>query len=147
MTDCCGSTSDSCARKIPLKRACPLNGEPYPVIETKTLLQHVKQPWRRETTDQTFYFCQDSECSVIYFSDDDVIIEQDDVRTRVGEKERTEQATLCYCFGIEYGDYAKNPELKAFVVEKTQQKYCACEIRNPSGRCCLKHFVKPKALM
>jgi len=32
--------------------------------------------------------------------------------------------------------------IKAFVVQQTKEKLCACESRNPSGRCCLADFKR-----
>jgi len=30
--------------------------------------------------------------------------------------------------------------IKAFVIQQTKEGLCACESRNPSGRCCLADF-------
>ncbi|MGZ4960840.1 MAG: hypothetical protein ACXV7J_16505 [Methylomonas sp.] len=32
--------------------------------------------------------------------------------------------------------------IKAFVMQRTQARECACEIRNPSGQCCLVNFKR-----
>jgi hypothetical protein len=39
-------------------------------------------------------------------------------------------------------DYLDNPGTREFVVEQTKLKHCACEVQNPSGKCCLKDFPK-----
>jgi len=41
---------------------------------------------------------------------------------------------------VRLGDYQSDKRLKDFVVEQTKADVCACDIRNPSGRCCLKDF-------
>jgi hypothetical protein len=38
-------------------------------------------------------------------------------------------------------DHRAEP-LKAFVMQRTQVEECACEIRNPSGQCCLANFKR-----
>ncbi|MDQ6957466.1 MAG: hypothetical protein Q9M21_09760, partial [Mariprofundaceae bacterium] len=53
---------------------------------------------------------------------------------------------LCHCFDISQSDYSKalqskeSGAMKAFVIQQTKDKLCACESRNPSGRCCLADF-------
>ncbi|MCF6204409.1 MAG: hypothetical protein L3J59_12215, partial [Methylococcaceae bacterium] len=53
---------------------------------------------------------------------------------------------LCYCFDVNVAEYIqalKNntaSEIKNFVIQKTKSGECACEIRNPSGQCCLANF-------
>ncbi len=55
---------------------------------------------------------------------------------------------LCYCFDIPEEDYREamrnetGEEIRAFVVRQTAGKRCACDIRNPSGRCCLADFQR-----
>ncbi|MCK5920792.1 MAG: hypothetical protein KAG66_07615, partial [Methylococcales bacterium] len=51
-------------------------------------------------------------------------------------------ALLCYCYGVTCQQALNNPDAKAFVLAQTKLKNCACDTRNPSGRCCLKDFSK-----
>ena len=44
---------------------------------------------------QPYYFCDDPECDVVYFGLDDSLILKSQVRTPVGLKERSEDATVC----------------------------------------------------
>jgi len=136
MSDCCSSTSARSGKKD--THACPVDGQEYSAVSEQTLLQHIREPWNWQA--QPMYFCSNPDCPVIYFGKDGSLLTQDDVRTDVGIKDASDQATLCYCFGICRGEATKNPHLKDFVVEKTREKLCACEIRNPSGKCCLKYF-------
>jgi hypothetical protein len=51
--------------------------------------------------------------------------------------------TLCYCFDIRFSDLsdaAAAKQCREFVINQTRNKVCACEQRNPSGRCCLRDF-------
>ena len=108
----------------------------------KTILQHIRNPWTWEQKNQAYFFCDDPECAVVYFGEDGSMIEKSGLRTAVGVKESSGHATICYCFGIDRSDAVTIPEAKAFVLEQTRGHYCACEVRNPSGRCCLKDFPK-----
>lgn len=138
MSDCCSSSS--CKNEEAGKHSCPVNGKAYAPVSKQTVMQHLRAPWLWQP--QQMYFCDDPECSVVYFGEDDSILTADALRTAVGIKDESEQATVCYCFGVTRGQAAKTPELKTFVIEQTRKRLCACEVRNPSGKCCLKDFPK-----
>lgn len=140
MSDCCtNSCSTSGAHN---KHRCPVNGKEYTGVSEKTILHHIKEPWIWNGKHQNYFFCDDPECDVVYFGQDDTLIKKSEVRTTVGVKERSNNALVCYCFGVTANEAATNPEAKAFVAEKTKGHICECEARNPSGKCCLKDFPK-----
>ena len=78
----------------------------------------------------------------MYFGQDNSVIKQSDLRTKVGVKDKSEQAIICYCFGVTKDEAYRYPDIKTFVIEQTKKKICACESMNPSGKCCLKDFPK-----
>lgn len=119
---------------------CPRNGIEYGSVEKKTLVHHLKTPWSIELGDKVYFFCDDPECDVVYFSEDGRLFNRDDLRTVVGQKNRQDDKILCYCFGVSAEDYRKDESLKDFVTEMTKAEICACDVRNPSGKCCLKDF-------
>jgi hypothetical protein len=91
-----------------------------------------------------FYFCETPTCKVIYFNNEQqMYVYKVDVKIRVGIKETQPPIPLCYCFGwtqekifnqIKILGYSTAvPEISA----KVKARECACEIKNPSGRCCL----------
>lgn len=140
MSDCC---STSGARKTtPGKHACPTNGVEYKEVSLKTVLHHIINPWNRVVKDQAYYFCDDPECDVVYFGEDNSVIQRSEIRTLIGVKENAPHALLCYCFGVTKAEAAANPMAKDFVLQKTKAGLCSCETSNPSGRCCLKDFPK-----
>jgi len=140
LADCCSST---CGGSSPAnKKACPENGLEYAEVSTRTIIHHLKHPWRWMDTAQRYYFCDDPSCDVVYFGDDDSVIHRDDLRTAVGIKENTASSLLCYCFGITKADADKEPSLRGYVIQKTKAGLCSCETSNPSGRCCLKDFPR-----
>ena len=140
MSDCC---STSCFHnETVITHRCPVNGKEYKGVSEKTILHHIKAPWLWKDNQQKYYFCDDPECDVVYFGQDDSVIEKSELRTTVGIKDKSDQALVCYCFGVTTREAASNPEVKAFVVNETKAHVCECEARNPSGKCCLKDFPK-----
>ncbi|MDQ7049086.1 MAG: hypothetical protein Q9M92_05900 [Enterobacterales bacterium] len=142
MADCCASNQSSLKGdpKIPKKYTCPVNAKSYLSVALKTIYQHLNKPWNFSLNAQNYYFCEDPNCEVVYFGLDNSLITQKELRTKVGIKDQSDDSILCYCFDVTRKDYAQDANLKQFVVQKTKSKQCACDIRNPSGKCCLKNF-------
>lgn len=140
MSDCCSSSCST--TNHPKRHRCPVNGQEYKEVATKTILHHIKEPWLWPVKDQAYYFCDDPNCKVVYFGQDNFTVETMALRTTVGVKEQSQNSTLCYCFGVSLSNANNDSNIKQFVTEKTKNGFCACEIRNPSGKCCLKDFPK-----
>jgi len=136
MVSCCSSSK---TQVQPKKHKCPVTGKLYNSVSSTTILHHVNEPWKFKNTRQSYYFCDDPDCEVVYFGEDDSIIKKSSLRTEVGIKETNPDALICYCFGVSKVE-SSSKEIKAFVIENTKNKICACTTRNPSGRCCLKDF-------
>ena len=108
-----------------------------------TVLHHLKHPWvNTPPIEQIYYFCDNPECNVVYYGQDDSVIEKERIRTLIGVKEHSEHALICYCFDINRGEAFNNPDAKMFVKEQTKLGSCSCKTFNPSGKCCLKDFPK-----
>lgn len=140
MTHC--STTNS-FQNTPKKAVCPVNGHTYPQVGLRTILHHVKKPWQRELTSKTYYFCDDPDCDVVYFGDNQQLIRQAELRLPVGQKSSSDDREICYCFDIRMNDLQTARDiskLKDYVMALTKDASCDCEIRNPSGRCCLRDF-------
>ena len=140
MSDCC---SNSCVtRKTHKQHRCPVNGKEYKEVSRKTMMHHIKDPWNWKGKSQSYYFCDDPSCDVVYFGQDDSVIDKTQIRTAVGINKSSGEALVCYCFGVSINQAATNPAPKEFVIEMTKNHICECEARNPSGKCCLKDFPK-----
>lgn len=139
MSDCCDNKSSE-KNVFPRISTCPANQQEYIEVQKKTILQHLQFPWKWEFSEEKYYFCDDQYCDVVYFGINGSVISKSELRTIVGKKESSEDTFICYCFGVSKSDAAQNPNIKDFVTQQTKEKNCACEIRNPSGRCCLKDF-------
>ena len=140
MSNCC-NTSDNTFQHLK-KYTCPVNGRLYNDVSVTTIKHHIESPWNWQPNDQGYYYCDDPDCEVVYFGQDDTIIEKSSLRTLIGVKETSEKALICYCFGITKDTSIDNQKAKAFVIEQTKNHICSCSTSNPSGRCCLKDFPK-----
>lgn len=84
MSDCCSSTS--CSTSHQLKHRCPANAVEYRAVPSKTIAHHIARPWEWSDRGHAYFFCEDPDCDVVYFSDDDQVILQSELRTVVGNK-------------------------------------------------------------
>ena len=137
MKNCCSSSNILQAH--PKKYKCPVNGKSYNSVSSTTILHHINEPWNWSNKQQGYYFCNDPDCEVVYFGEDDSIISKSLLRTEVGLKETNPNSLACYCFGVSKAE-SSSQEIKDFVIKNTKENTCACTTRNPSGRCCLKGF-------
>ena len=91
-----------------------------------------------------FYFCETPICKVVYFNNQQqVYLHKGDIKVMVGIKETEPPIHVCYCFNwtqemifsqIMQLGYSTAPQE---ITAKIKAGECACEINNPSGRCCL----------
>jgi len=100
-------------------------------------------------TDGVWRFCAGADCRVVYFAEDGGdVFTTDDLRVRVGAKEREDPIPLCYCFGFDEADVREEiartggSAIPQKITAMVKQGLCACETRNPSGACCLGDVIK-----
>jgi len=137
MSHCCSGSHQK-----PVTQACPQCGTACKSVEMPTLYHQVRFPENQGMPSDTYYFCPTKDCSTGYFSIAGNCISKQQLRTH----QDIQKDTLCYCFGIDSADFltalATNhaDTIKNFVVQRTKSGECACELRNPSGQCCLAKF-------
>jgi hypothetical protein len=109
-----------------------------------TLYHQVRFPENQSLIADSYYFCPTKTCSIGYFSSASNIIPKQYLRSY----QAIQNDVLCYCFDIvaeQYlsalKDHLAEP-IKAFVIQRTKAGECGCEIRNPSGQCCLVNFKR-----
>ena len=123
------------------RKDCPECGQSCLPVSRQTMLHQVRFPANQNLAEGDYVFCVNQGCSVAYFSTSYVIPKTD---LRVFQGNQTDM--LCYCFDISKATYraaladGTAKAKKDFVVRQTKAKLCACESRNPSGRCCLVSF-------
>jgi hypothetical protein len=78
----------------------------------------------------------------VYFSDQ-AVFRKPDLKVRVGVKETADPIPLCYCFDYSREDVRQDIETAGMtrvlddIKAEVQGGFCACEVKNPSGACCL----------
>ncbi|MBK8464325.1 MAG: hypothetical protein IPL32_00700 [Chloracidobacterium sp.] len=139
--DCC-STGAVKANELPLT-ACQICGEAGRIVAKQTVVHQVISEKLLFVGDAEYRFCGSADCDVVYYSVDGNVFNTDDLRELVTTKTKGDNRPLCYCFGFTEGNVRREIVLKgettipAQVTQFIKEKLCACEIRNPSGSCCL----------
>lgn len=142
MSDCFSVNAKSVS--APQVMTCPVDGARSKQVGLLTVKSLVRQlPLGMPNTQ--YYFCQAPGCDVVYFPLDPQapLFRRGDLIVRVGSKETADPIPVCYCFGFtrkdiqreiaETGDSTIADRISAEVKAGT----CACEVKNPSGKCCL----------
>ena len=81
---------------------------------------------------------------MVYFSKTGTVYKKEDARARIGVKEMKGEIPVCYCFDItedmiRSGFNGKGKtDFSEWISVEVKNGNCACDVRNPSGRCCLK---------
>lgn len=131
------------------EHGCIRAGHPSRSVSRRTLLLMLKPESFGRVGTGEYRFCAEPLCRVVYFTDGDAAeFTTDDVRVRVGIKERADPIPLCYCFGFDEAGAreeiaaAGRSTLPTRITSLVKQSMCACETRNPSGACCLGEINK-----
>ena len=147
MSDCCSVNAK--ASTAPAVMACPVNGARSKQVDVLTVKSLIRQlPLGMPNTE--YYFCEAADCEVVYFPFDRQapIFRRPDLLVRVGAKETADPIPVCYCFGFTRQDIRDEicETGKSTVAERiaTEVKAgnCACEVKNPSGKCCLGNVTR-----
>ena len=91
---------------------------------------------------QDFRLCRDAGCDVVYYGSAGAVLKAGDLYVQPGFKEGSD-GLVCYCFLHRRSDIARQlsetGETDVFdsIKSEVQAGNCACEVRNPSGKCCL----------
>ena len=123
--------------------ACGTKGQAVQVLTVKSLVRE----HARVSPKASYMFCRSPECDVVYFSADG-IFRKPDVKVRVGLKEKEGPIPLCYCFDytLEHvqRDLAERggTDVPDRIKAEINAGFCACEVKNPSGKCCLGNVTK-----
>lgn len=134
--------SDCCSTKT--KQICPECGATCKSVDMPTLYHQVRFPENQSIVIDSYYFCAAKICPVGYFSTAGYTVPKLHLRCY----QAIQNDALCYCFDINTEQYVsalivqRAEAIKAFVMQRTQNGECACDIRNPSGQCCLVNFKR-----
>lgn len=140
MSDCCKLPPPSATADDRCRRC---GGKGRRVLR-KTMESLLKPEALSRLLGDSYYFDRTPECEVVYFSNETPsYFLKNDLTVRVGRKETESPISLCYCFGhteesvreeIETTDRSTVAER---ITAQVQAGNCSCEVKNPSGKCCL----------
>src|SRR5262249_28651343 len=93
-------------------------------------------------------FCRTRSCDVLYYDTDGGFVAKDAATVRVGLKESVDPIPLCYCFRFDRADVRREVSetgectIPMRITAEVRAGRCACEVKNPSGACCLGEVKK-----
>lgn len=120
-------------------RLCPVSRFPGQRVAWRTVaaLTRGRLPARQE-----LWLCRDPTCPTAYFGAEGSLIGSEELRVDPGFKGGS-GGLICYCFLHRREDIAREVAttgatgILAAIEDQVRAGNCACEVRNPSGRCCL----------
>jgi copper chaperone CopZ len=130
------------------KDVCPVSGSRGHRVMKVTVSNHVDSRLWHYLKSDWFWFCSDPGCPVVYYNNElGVYFLKDEVKTRVFQKELSEDRPVCYCLSV----------TEAMIREEILVKRCCdslediqkftkagtgrwCPITNPSGKCCKEYL-------
>ncbi len=118
---------------------CPADGALGVAVNFTTVAAQLRGPIPEP---QNFRVCRSKDCEVVYFGSRGTQFRATDLWVAPGFKEGGSDL-VCYCFRLTRGDLADDlrtrgeSTLFAWIKDRVAAGGCACEVRNPSGHCCL----------
>lgn len=113
-------------------------------VSRKTVLLMLKPEFLEDALHGTYRFCAARACAIVYFEEQgNGAFSVDDLRVVVGVKASTDPIPLCYCFGFDEShlrdeiSQTGNTTIPERVSHLIHEGLCECDVRNPSGGCCL----------
>ena len=144
MERCCSGPSCEVAKRESGGRApCPRCGAVGRVVADETLEAILKPGLATSLLSIERRFCRTPECDVLYYGADGRMVEKTAARGRVGLKETLDPVPVCYCFGFSRADVRRevaengSSTIPAQITQRVRAGECRCEVKNPSGACCL----------
>ena len=121
---------------------CPSCGKNDKTVKPLTLRALLRDELAGQVSDAEYRFCDTKGCDIVYYGSGQVFSTRQ-LKVAVGVKETTGERPLCYCFGHSIATIKEELRTKgrSDAVEDIRRRMkdpgCACEVRNPSGSCCL----------
>lgn len=144
MSSCCsGERCEISRTRASGETACPRCGEIGRVVANETV-QAILEPGHADgLLPVERRFCKTPGCAVLYYGADGRVVEKGAASVRVGVKETDDPVPLCYCFGFSRADVRRqvaergDSDIPARITAEVRAGRCSCEVKNPSGTCCL----------
>ncbi len=140
MSDCCAPKKEVAVASV----ACPRCGVVGHEISRETVgAMATLQVPATSLCGKAYRYCGTADCPVVYYGDGGIVLRQSEVRVPVNAKDPGPDVPLCYCFGHTRRSIADEiaatgrSTASAAIAREIKAGHCACEVKNPSGRCCL----------
>lgn len=144
MGACCdGPKCDVANPKVQGQAPCPRCGATGRVVRDETIQAILKPGLATSLLAVERRFCRTPSCDVLYYGADGRMVNKSAATVRVGIKESADPIPLCYCFGVSRADVRKEVAetgecmIPSRIVAEVRAGRCGCEVKNPSGACCL----------
>lgn len=125
------------------REACPRCGQVGRVVKDATVRAMLEPALAADLLAAPRRFCRTPDCEVLYYAANGRIARKQESRVRVGIKEAQDPIPLCYCFGFSRADVereiaqAGRSTIPERIAAEVAARRCSCEVKNPSGACCL----------
>lgn len=138
MAETCCDPNTTVARAQSQCPGCGQRGEPVAIATVQAQVAISL----RELAAGSYRFCATRRCPIVYFAAEEEAVRHEQLRERVFQKEPAGDVLVCYCFrysvsALQHSEPTQRAAILADIVAGTRQVQCACELRNPQGRCCL----------
>lgn len=143
MSSCCDGGSCEKPGASGGQGTCPRCGAVGRVVGDETIRSILMPGRAEELLAVGRRFCRTPTCAVLYYAADGLVVEKGAAAVRVGVKETEDPVPLCYCFGFTRADVRRqvaergDSDIPARITAEVRAGRCACEVKNPSGACCL----------
>jgi len=146
MSECCSVKPSATTAAVMFCPECGSRSKKVDAITVKSLVRRL--PFGMVPAQ--YYFCEAPACDVVYFppNPDAPTFRRGDLLVRVGLKEKHDPIPVCYCFGVARSDIADEIREtgKSTITDRIKAEVktgnCACEVKNPSGKCCLGEVIR-----
>ncbi len=146
MAECCSVKAPDIPAAVMSCPECGNRSKQVDILTVKSLVWHL--PFGMAPAQ--YYFCEAPACDVVYFPSNpqSPTFHRGNLLVRVGVKEKHDPISVCYCFGVTRQDIAEEVERtgKSTIGERIKAEVkagnCACEVKNPSGKCCLGNVTR-----
>lgn len=134
---------DDCTRNSEIAEACPVCGQVGRRVTDATICAMLDGAQAERLLFVERRFCRTPGCDVLYYGSDGRDLRKQEARVRVGLKETEDPIPLCYCFDFSRADIERelaqsgSCTIPDQIAAEIRAGRCACEVKNPSGACCL----------
>ena len=146
MAECCPPGDEASSPSKTTHGLCSLCGGRGTRVSTLTVKSLVRQHSRVAAAPNLYFFCRNRACDVVYFAEKHAFLTRD-LKVRVGMKESLDPIPLCYCFAYTREDICRDMDVSGssrilmHIKAEIRDGFCSCEVKNPSGTCCLGEIV------